>query len=52
MSVVIKTIATGEKYEVNGKLVYKDGNENFVATEELTTQETNEFRRHIKAENR
>lgn len=32
--------------EVNGKMLYKDG-ENWITSEELTTQETNAFHRHM-----
>ncbi len=48
MSVEIKTIDS-ENVEVNGKLVYKDHNENWVAKVELTTQEASAFNNHLQA---
>ena len=48
MSVQIREIRKGEEYEVNGKNVYKDSNENWVAREELTEEEFVTFRRHKK----
>lgn len=48
MSVQIREIRKGEEYEVNGKNVYKDSNENWIAREELTEEEHVTFRRHKK----
>ena len=48
MSVQIREIRKGEEYEVNGKNVYKDSNENWIAREELTEEEFVTFRRHKK----
>ena len=33
---------------VNGKLVYRDANNKWIASEELTVSESREFRRHIQ----
>lgn len=48
MAVEIKEIRKGEEYEVNGKNVYKDSNENWMAKEELTERELHEWKRHKK----
>lgn len=48
MAVEIREIRKGEEYEVNGKNVYKDSNENWIAREELTEEEFVTFRRHKK----
>ena len=48
MSVQIREIRKGEEYELNGKNVYKDSNENWIAREELTEEEFVTFRRHKK----
>ncbi len=48
MSVQIREIRKGEEYEVNGKNVYKDSNENWITREELTEEEFVTFRRHKK----
>lgn len=48
MAVQIREIRKGEEYEVNGKNVYKDSNENWIAREELTEEEFVTFRRHKK----
>lgn len=48
MSVQIREIRKGEEYEVNGKNVYKDSNENWITSEELTEEEFVTFRRHKK----
>lgn len=45
MSVEIKKVNDTE-YTINGKEIYKDTNNNWVAREELTTAELKEFRRH------
>lgn len=49
MSVKIKPIDIGEKYEVNGKIVYLDSNENWIASQELTTNEVNAFGNYRQA---
>lgn len=33
---------------VNGKLVYRDSNNKWIASEELTVTESREFRRHLQ----
>ena len=48
MAVEIVEIKAGEEYEVNGKTVYKDSNENWMAKEELTEREFQEWKRHKK----
>ena len=48
MAVQIREIRKGEEYEVNGKNVYKDSNENWITREELTEEEFVTFRRHKK----
>ena len=48
MAVEIREIRKGEEYEVNGKNVYKDSNENWITREELTEEEFVTFRRHKK----
>ncbi len=50
MSIKINTV-NEESIEVNGKLIYKDHNENWVATVELTIQERNAFNLHLVALN-
>lgn len=47
MSIQINTVVAGEQFEVNGKLVYLDHNQNWVATVELTTQEKEQFNKHL-----
>lgn len=49
MSVVIKPIVDGSQYEINGKDIYKDTNGNWIARQELTTQELNAFNNYKKA---
>ena len=49
MAVEIREIRKGEEYEVNGKNVYKDSNENWIAREELTEEEFVNFRKHKKS---
>ena len=51
--ITISCIEKEEKYEVNGKIVYLDSEENWVATQELTTNEKQAFEnyRHIIIEN-
>ena len=46
MSIEVKTI-DNEHIEVNGKLVYLDTNLNWVATVELTSNESEAAQRHI-----
>lgn len=48
MAVQIRELRKGEEYEVNGKNVYKDSNNNWIAREELTEEEFVAFRRHKK----
>ncbi len=45
---VLITSPQEDQVLVNGKLVYKDGNGKWVASEELTTIETREFRKHLE----
>lgn len=49
MSIKIKPIEQGEKYEVNGKVVYLDSNQNWIATQELTTNEAKAFQNYKEA---
>ena len=49
MAVQIREIRKGEEYEVNGKNVYKDSNENWITREELTEEEFVTFRKHNKS---
>lgn len=46
MSITIKPIVEHESYDVNGKEVYKDSNNNWVARQELTTNEAKAFNEH------
>ena len=48
MSVKIKPLEKGEKYEVNGKEVYLDSNGNWIATQELTLNEVQAFQNYRK----
>ena len=48
MSIVINPISDHELYEVNGKEIYKDSNENWIAREEFTQQERNAFQNYRK----
>lgn len=49
MSIKIKPIEQGEKYEVNGKVVYLDSNQNWIATQELTANEGKAFQNYLNA---
>lgn len=49
MSVRIEPIEDHERYSVNGKEVYKDGNGNWLQHQELTTYEMNAFNNYKKA---
>ena len=50
MSVKIELSETeNEQYEVNGKVVFKDSNGNWIALLELSTQEQLAFNNYIKS---
>lgn len=49
MSVIIEPITDHESYSVNGKEVYNDGSDNWIARQELTSQELNAFNNYKKA---
>ena len=49
MSVKIKCIEKGEKYEVNGKIIYLDSNGSWVTAMELTSNELKSFHNYRKA---
>ena len=49
MSVVIVPIKDHESYEVNGKEIYKDGNDNWITRQEFTQQERNAFVNYRRA---
>ena len=49
MSVTINPVIDHESYNVNGKEIYKDTNGNWIARQELTTQETMAFGNYRKA---
>lgn len=49
MSIVINPITDHELYEVNGKEIYKDSNDNWVTRQEFTQQERNAFNNYKKA---
>lgn len=49
MVVQIKQLEPGQ-YNVNGKLIYKDMNDKWIASEELTITESKEFRKHLKTQ--
>jgi hypothetical protein len=49
MSVIIKPIVDHERYEVNGKEIYKDSNGNWVNRQEITMMEKNAFNSYKKA---
>jgi hypothetical protein len=49
MSVTILPVVDHESYNVNGKEVYKDSNGNWIARQELSTQETMAFSNYRKA---
>jgi hypothetical protein len=51
MSIIIQTV-NDENVDVNGKRVYLDHNQNWVATVELTTQEKNAFNQHLNSKNK
>lgn len=44
--ITIKPIVEHESYDVNGKEVYKDTNNNWVARQELTANESKAFSDH------
>ena len=48
MSVTIQPKTDHESYLVNNKEVYKDSNGNWIARQELTTQENNAFSNYRK----
>ena len=39
----IEPITDHERYRINGKEVYKDASDNWIATQELTQQEQHDF---------
>lgn len=49
MSVEIVPIKDHESYEVNGKEIYKDSNDNWITRQEFTQQERNAFVNYRKA---
>ena len=49
MSIKIEPIVDHERYEVNGKEIFKDANDNWIAKTELTQWEKNAFRNYEKA---
>ncbi len=49
MSVTIQPKTDHESYLVNNKEVYKDSNGNWIARQELTTQENNAFSNYRKS---
>lgn len=44
--ITIKPIVEHESYDVNGKEVYKDTNNHWIARQELTTNEAKAFNEH------
>ena len=46
----IVPIADHEQYEINGKLIFKDSDGNWVCKSELTSQELNAFENYKKAQ--
>jgi hypothetical protein len=48
MSVTITPLDKGERYRVNNTVVYKDSNENWIATQELTSNEKRVFNNYIQ----
>jgi hypothetical protein len=49
MAIIIIPIETHERYHVNDKEVHKDMNGNWIAIQELTTQERMAFNNYKKA---
>lgn len=49
MSIRITPITDHERYEVNGKEIYKDSNGNWIGRQEFTQQERNAFNNYKKA---
>ena len=49
MSILIQPIKDHELYEVNGKEIYKDQNDNWISREEFNQQECNAFTNYKKA---
>lgn len=49
MSIEIKAIAPLREYKVNGKIVYKNLEGKWIATQELTENEKRSFNMHIQA---
>lgn len=49
MSVTIKPVVDHERYEVNGKEIYKDSNSNWMSRQEFTMMEKNAFHNYRKA---
>jgi hypothetical protein len=48
MPVRIEPIKDHEEYSVNGKLIFKDPNDNWLMNQELTTQERTAFSNYKK----
>jgi len=51
MAVTI-TAPQDDQLLINGKLVYQDSNEKWIASEELTTAENTAFRTHLQSKSR
>lgn len=49
MPVIISPITDHERYNVNNKEIYKDGNGNWIARQELSQMEKNAFNNYKKA---
>lgn len=49
MQQVTITQPQDDQIMVNGKLVYRDVNNKWIASEELTVTESREFRRHLQS---
>lgn len=46
----VEIIKVNERqYSINGKHLYLDTNNNWVATEEITTRESETFRKHLES---